>query len=477
MIRHYDLNGIKYYPDKFYVCLDGIDIENLMGFFTNFDIDEQQAAFIHEYYHYLTNITTFAGVRQFNLNFIDRFRVIVNLIDKEQLNAFPINSNKTESCSQLIEYWRDISEILNNDDIDYDFARIVEQSPSKKFTIQSFDKISKNINSYNGDKEINGCRIFIKVNIDGIINKDSFILSFGSIDEFLSAAIDEFLFENNFSNVNHRDLDRRPYYPYKIFDDILSHYGICRATSLEKIVLAYYALHSENPPVTLIEVLEYIQKDNVDLFRENPEVYLLAKLKPHTKYNDTLNYTKAYCKEASDQNRIHISQAVSYFYDQFYIAKSLKEQDFFYFIRPFLIEKKLSELRGKQSFLLSLSRLLNVFNPPVILKENQFKFFSSMTTVGESVLHILATYEIYKSLETEKIAKRPDYYKNKYSFPDMDEECDVYEKFPYPPFRSVFHLALNELNLMIVYLKERDKNLWSTLNIDEVLKFHDIRIK
>ena len=126
-------------------------------------------------------------------------------------------------------------------------------------------------------------------------------------------------------------------------------------------------------------------------------------------------------------------------------------------------------------FLLGFSRLLNIFHPPIMLKENKFNYFSSMTTVGESILLILATYEIYKSLETEKIAKRPDYYKNKYSFPDMDEDCDVYEKLPYPPFRSVFHLALNELNLMIVYLKERDKNLWDNLNINEVLKSNWIK--
>lgn len=465
MIRHYDLNGIKYYPDKFYVCLDGVDVENLIGFFTNFNINEQQAAFIHEYYHYLTNITTFAGVRQFNLNFIDRFRIIVNLVDKERLNAFPINTNKEKSCSQLIQYWNDISEILNEDDINYDFARIVEQSPLKKITIQSFEKVSKDISCYDGEKEVKGCRIFIKVNIDGGISKDSFILSFGAIDEFLSAAIDEFLFEKGFSNVDPRDLNKRPYYPYRILDDIMAYYGVDRVTPFEKIILSYYALHSENPSTMLIDTLEQIQKDGVNTFRENPEKYLLSKPQSYTQYDDILNYTNHYCKETSAQNRIHISQAINYFYDQFYIAKGLKEQDFFYFIRPFFVEENISELRGKQMFLLGFSRLLNIFHPPIILKENKFNYFSSMTTVGESILHILATYEIYKSLETEKIAKRPDYYKNKYSFPDMDEDCDIYEKFPYPPFRSVFHLALNELNLMIVYLKERDKDLWSSLNI------------
>lgn len=72
-----DLTKIKYYPDRFYICLDGFDIDNLTTFITDLQIGQEQSIFIHEYYHYLTNIATFSGIRQFNLNFCDRFRVYV----------------------------------------------------------------------------------------------------------------------------------------------------------------------------------------------------------------------------------------------------------------------------------------------------------------------------------------------------------------------------------------------------------------
>lgn len=37
---------------------------------------------------------------------------------------------------------------------------------------------------------------------------------------------------------------------------------------------------------------------------------------------------------------------------------------------------------------------------------------------------ILATYEIFESLKTEMIAKRQEYLKSKYTFPDMNPDCD-----------------------------------------------------
>lgn len=59
-----DLTKIKYYPDRFYLCLDGFDIKNLTSFITDLQIGKQQSIFIHEYYHYLTNIATLPGIRQ-----------------------------------------------------------------------------------------------------------------------------------------------------------------------------------------------------------------------------------------------------------------------------------------------------------------------------------------------------------------------------------------------------------------------------
>jgi hypothetical protein len=81
-------------------------------------------------------------------------------------------------------------------------------------------------------------------------------------------------------------------------------------------------------------------------------------------------------------------------------------------------------------------------------------YVDKLTTFGESTMLIIATYEIFESIKTMKLAKRPAYLKNKYSFPDGDFDCDVHEKFVEPPIRSVFHLALNELGLYRLYLKE-----------------------
>lgn len=104
-----DLTKVKYYPDRFYICLDGFDTDNLTTFLTDLDIGQHQAVFIHEYYHYLTNITTFPGIRQFHANFCDRFRIVCILNFKEGLKAFPLENNNLSTCTDLIDYWQDVA--------------------------------------------------------------------------------------------------------------------------------------------------------------------------------------------------------------------------------------------------------------------------------------------------------------------------------------------------------------------------------
>ena len=39
---------------------------------------------------------------------------------------------------------------------------------------------------------------------------------------------------------------------------------------------------------------------------------------------------------------------------------------------------------------------------------------------------ILVSYEIFNSLKTEQIAKRPNYLKSKYTYSDNDPNCDLF---------------------------------------------------
>jgi hypothetical protein len=308
----------------------------------------------------------------------------------------------------------------------------------------------------NGEK-IDGARIVVQIGIIGLVNTQSFNLTFGAIDEFLSSAIDEYLFENDLSDIDPKFLSQRPFYPYGVFDELLKFYGIQRPSAFEKILLAYFALNSFNPTIKLIEILETLKNGGYNEFQDNPESYLLRHFSETPQYEKILNGINAFADETSKQGRIHISQALKYYYDKFYAAQKLKEKDFFYFIRPFFV-KETNTIRGKQKFLLAFSRILNQFSPPVILKDGVFKYVDKLTTFGESTMLILATYEIFESLKTNKIAKRPEYLKAKYTFPDLDPDCDKFESFTPPPINgTVFRLALNELSLYGVYLNELEK--------------------
>lgn len=457
-----DLANIKYYPDRFYICLDGFDTNNLTTFLTDLNIGQHQAIFIHEYYHYLTNITSYAGIRQFNLNFCDRFKAITNLTVKEGIDAYPLNTNYKESCAELIKYWKDATEIIDEDDIDYELVKETMQLGNKKFDIVSIQTIEIAKTIIIKGEIIKGGRKVIKIEIDGLINIHSFNLTYGAIDEFLSSAIDEYLFENDLSDINPSILSQRPFYPYGFFDKLLSHYGFDRPSSFEKILIAYFSLHSSHPPLRMIEILEKLRDGGLEAFQQDQENFLLKHFTEVNNYNVVLEDINQFATQAFDQGRIHISQALKYYYDKFYTAQKLKEKDFFYFIRPFFAHDVSPEVH-KQKFLLGLSRVINLFTPPVILKDKVFRYVDKLTTFGEATMLILATYEIFESVKTEQIAKRPPYLKAKYTFPDQDPDCDIFEKFQPPPIRGVvFQLALNELNLFGLYLRELENRRTST---------------
>lgn len=450
-----DLNKIKYYPDRFYICLDGFELNNLTSFITDLNIGQQQSIFIHEYYHYLNNIVTYAGVRQFNLNFVDRFKLITIFGANENIEAFPIGNGNSKSVND-INYWQNVSSLLTEDDIDYNLVIETEKSFRHKFDIISISKNEKPMSCIVDNEIINGARKVVEIEIDGL-TITSFYLTYGAIDEFLCSAIDEFLFENDLSDFSPQTLSNRPYYPYRVFEDILKLYKIERPTAFEKIILAYFALNSLNPPLKLVEILEQIRDGGYDEFQKNPEAYLLRHIDPMEAHEDIIKYSESFSNQAYEQRRVHISQALNYFRDKFYSAKKLKDHDFFYFIRPFLINENNKESK-KQKFLLSFARILNHFSPPVILKDKVFRYVDKLTTFGEATLLMIAVYEIFESLKTEKYAKRPAYLKNKYEFPNETEKSEDISTFKIPIMADIFQLALNELGLFKIYIDDYEKS-------------------
>jgi hypothetical protein len=450
-----DLTKIKYYPDRFYIRLDGFDIDNLTTFITDLNIGQQQSIFIHEYYHYLTNISTFPGIRQFHLNFCDRFSIITKL-NVVGLKAYPICNNKFPNCEDLVDDWNTVSEIIKDDDIDYELIKETQNTQNKRFDITFIETVLKRMDIKENGNLIKGDRELIKISIKGLVNINSFNLTFGAIDEFLSSSIDEYLYENDLADINASELSQRPFYPYGFLDKLLSFYSIQRPSAFEKILISYFALNSFNPPVKMIHILEQLKKGDYALFQNSPEEYLINNFSEIPQYENVLNGIQNFANLTGNQGRIHISQALKYYYDKFYIAQKLKEKDFFYFIRPFFVTEPNTQ-KGKQKFLLELSRIINVFSPPIILKQGVFSSVDKLTTFGESTLLILATYEIFESLNKDSFAKRPDYLKRKYSYPDQDQECDNWKNFTPPPITNVFQLALNEISLFKLYLDELEK--------------------
>jgi len=387
-----DLNDIKYYPDRFYIQVDGFDTEQLRGFLAGSVINAQQAAFVHEYYHYLTNITSFAGIRQFTLNFCDRFRLVTILAHKAGLDAFPIRENTKPDCANEVAYWNTARRLIDEDDLDYSFVMDVARSPAGRFEITAVHKIQQPETFIIENQPRSGRRLRVKIDVAGLVKYQSFELTHGALDEFLNASIDEFIFEHDISSITPSFLGSRPYFPYRFFDDLLRHYGIGYPATTEKILLAYFALNSQNPPLALIEVLESLRDGGYEAFQQDPLQYLGACYQLPD-ISGLLQYIAAFSDECEVQGRLHMAQALRYYEDRFYIAHQFKQKSLFYFIKPFLVTHR-DRGRFNQLFMQALSRVMQVFTPPLILQNAYFKRWIN-SAPWEKLPHILLRHSRY----------------------------------------------------------------------------------
>lgn len=448
-----DLSKIKYYPDKFYLCLDGFDLKNLKSFDSDYSFNQQQSIYIHEYYHYLTNLTTYQGIRQFNINFQDRIRLLCILLSKVGIDAFPLNENKNTECKNELKYWKDIQNLIDSEDLDYYLAKITSETPSKSFRVSSISEYSEKMEVVVNGETYHGERFLKKVEIDGIPSLSSFKLSIGAIDEFLSASIDEFLFEHNMAN-NSEILNKRPFYPYRLFDEILKRFDLYGMSNLSKILISYFALHSFNPVVCFIEVLESVKEVGLKTF-EDSSIEFLSKLLKGNEINiyvEASNYVKYFADECHSQKRENLAKLMDLIKDKSDICSELMKKDYFYFVRPFLT-KDIDSKQGREEFLKQFKAIKCKFEEPLIL-QNQIFVNADETPLKQHLAIALAIYEILKSIESNKIAQRSTNFKTKYSFPVGDDNSDKLESINGVfPITDTWQIALNEVSLYGVYLE------------------------
>ena len=443
------VNDIKYYPDRFYIRMNGCDLDTLFVPQDDYTLSLDQAVFIHEYYHYLTNISTFQGVRSFHSAFCDLFRLVTILTYKRGLNAFPINSNDLDECAYEVNYWNDCNFIFREDSISESLVEETRNSPSRSFRILSIEKEKGKVFSVqmNG-KVIQGQREHLAVKVEGLTQTNSFHLPIGALDEFLSASIDEYLFEKGLSNYK-EIFNNRPFYPYRLFDEFLRYFKL-QLGSRSKILIAYFAIHSQNPAVRFYDILERISQDGVTQIENDPCEYLERYFPLYFQYDCLINEINKFIVEARTQNRKRSVSLLMYFQDRFITSITLLKKDPLFFVRPFMIDN-LDVIDGRKEFWESFIQIKMCFPEPLFIQEKDFQITRTDKKGAELTILALAIYEIIESLEENKVACRLDHYKNKFNYPHGSDNSDDVTSFIDPPLTDEWHIALNELGLYQFY--------------------------
>lgn len=450
-----NLNRIKYFQDKFYICLDDFDVDNLDTFAADSTFTQQQAIYLHEYYHYLTNLTTFYGARQFNCRYQDKIRIITRLLKKKGLDAFPLSRNNDSNCKYEVEYWKGLNDLFELDDVDNNIASKVAQSPTHKFRIVRYTSLKWPLSLQVNGQTKRGAHIYYKIDISDVPFIQYFYLSDGMIDEFLSASIDEFMFEHNLAD-NCEVLREQTFYPYRTLDAMLDFFQIKGLDARLKILIAYFALHSTNPIHALIELLKKMKEDNGAAFKENPEFFLQSCLNGYelTFYASLVQYEYDYIQECLSQGRRNLADTMILICEKQNNAIEHLQKDFFYYVRPFMVEH-LETCEGRAEMLKLFNKIRKEMEEPVIV-QNRRMIDADNDTFKNHLAMQIAIYEIIDSLWVNRIAKRLEKRKNKYEYPISAPDNDKLENLEDTThLTQTWHVALNELGLYGLYLEEK----------------------
>lgn len=438
-----DYNSIKYYTDKFYLLLDDFSLDDFKYFESDTELDKRLAAYLHEYYHYLTNITTYSGIRQFNVSVPDYDRLITRLSFIGGIDAFPVHSNNDPNCKVEVDYWKDVKELMkleNYSDESHKYLNL-DNYRVNRLLLRSHP-MSCVVNGKTVQGTVNRCY----AEIDSHMKPYDVYLSLYVIDEFLSSSIDRFLFENNLVD-NYSILQKQSFYPYGLYDAICASYGLY-PSNRDKILISYCALHSHNPGERLKEILEAISINKQD-FNENSEAFLHQFIGGYfSQVQGLLDYQKQFIDECQQQHRRVLASVSTQLWNLSKKALSFLKRDYFFFVRPFMHTFEAQE--DTLTMLALLKSIRDEMKEPLIL-QNKKLLNPQRDFYKDSLAILLAIYEVSDSLYEHRIAQR--IYRNKYTYPIESQDNDLLTNIPIqPPIIETWHVALNELGLIKLYM-------------------------
>ncbi|OGU39033.1 MAG: hypothetical protein A2X61_00860 [Ignavibacteria bacterium GWB2_35_12] len=302
-------NFTEYHQSTFITDITNLEIVD--GFFAKKDIP----AFIHEYCHYIQDITTISSIFGFYLLMAD----IVNLTQifstgEGKLISIPLDRDKyRESINKFRKYYNLYCGDSNNVcEIDYSIYDSFNRENIKKEV------------DLDGKKQILASNHFNLIGCDG--KKVHFgLIVLQEIQAFYAQQMAELmLYGTEFSKPS----DKLPSFPYKFGEFLFEKYNI--EIDLEsKFILIDLCLDTVQAPTIFLNVLEIIQGQKISYFGDNKTdfIKLVEDCRKNCSYskNEALDNIIVDLKIWSkDKNRKYLAAALEWYLEQIETANILK---------------------------------------------------------------------------------------------------------------------------------------------------------
>jgi len=331
--------------------------------------------FVHEYWHYLVNVSTYARYSDFNITF--NLAAIFSGTLTENANG--LSSGNNNLSKQEIELYKNLIKLLKYQRGDTKIADGKITSVEILSYIRSKESVTLN------DETIHHSFVELELNVTCMsgISKYKYILGTNAIEESLASIVERMVFDND-----------PPVLPYKIVEKLAVFIIQTKIPQESLLVICTLSLLTVNPSSALIDFLEYYRDKchNEDL--KDHEIIDALITSANQDYLNNINSIKkdiqSLVNHTVGRGYLHIAMQVISKIMNGYIER--RNQDFLFECKPFK-----EGVMNKSEF----AKLLSSNTPCTVVQENigddseiqrdhmhEFEMFDSNTIDPENALKI-----------------------------------------------------------------------------------------
>ena len=284
------------------------------------------SVFVHEYWHYLVNVSTLARYFDFSLGFhlVTLFsRTLVDHKNGKSNGNSSLNDEEIKFASKLVEF---LTHFRGSKKPEFEDKSVLDRN-IKSFLIDDFEIYNKEIEIHGDVRQRKFVKLFIQVSTTYGEKKATFNFGAHAIDEGIAHLIESFINDDNST----------PEFPYKIIIALSEKIIRQDIPDEDLLVIATLSFLTINPAIAFIELLNTYKNKCLGIINSNDRhILLINEISNHFEKGFTL--VKKELKEIRElsKNRGAIQFAMRYVEELISKYLRVRKSHYLFDLEPFI---------------------------------------------------------------------------------------------------------------------------------------------